>query len=162
MVPRTLTSPSTLCRSPRIACSKDDLPDPTRPTMQLSSPLRAEKLIFESVCFELREPQVKEACCTFTLSCPSSVAAGRDSTASFWISPAVRNDFSLLAATVDSTTEVMMLGSCVSGWVRRLKRVSAGNTKSTERGVLFTTTYSVNVAQDTRNGVVFQQKRDAA
>jgi hypothetical protein len=88
-----------------------------------------------------------------TDSSPYFLAAGSCATASSWSSSAIRKDFNLPEATADSITEDMTLGSMVSGIVRRLKRVRAGNTRSTESGLSLRSTNSVKVAQDTRNGV---------
>ena len=50
-------------------------------------------------------------------------------------------------------TDVMTIGRMASGKVRMLKSVNAGNTTSVLKGRSLVKTNTVNVEQDTRNGV---------
>lgn len=75
-------------------------------------------------------------------------------TASSCSSSEVKNAVIRPTATDASIIEVITIGSIARGNVKRLKSVNAGKTMSVVSGWLWVNTKTVNVEQETKNGVV--------
>ena len=141
-----------------MASRKDDLPAPTRPTIQLNSPLRATKLTSSRVWRPSFRSHAKVASRTLTDSSPLFAAASFVCTASSCNSSAVRKLVRRPTATVASIIDVITIGRTAKGKPSRLKSVRAGKTSSVVKGSVLVRTKTVKVEHDTRNGVVDQVK----
>src|ERR1700730_14331602 len=122
-----MTSPLTLYSSPRSACSKEDFPDPTLPTTQVSSPLDAEKFMSSSACLSSYRFHENVPSMIRNDSSPSCSAGGSMVKASGCSSSAVKNAVKRPTATEASIIDVMTIGRIASGKVNKLNNVSAGN-----------------------------------